>query len=106
MHIFSGYRIDHTFYAHYVYDVALFEFNNSIHESLSTAMHPHKWWFFYSFQIKQSDQKLNLPPNCFPKPTFTFKSVEIKYYLKDLNSHGGLHPDSTFPLFLNKLAVI
>ena len=27
-----------------VYDAALLEYNNSIHESLSTAIHPHKWW--------------------------------------------------------------
>ena len=59
--------------------------------------------------LNTSDQKLNLPPTCFPKPKFTyfaFKSSEIKYYLKDLNPHGGLDPHNIFPLFLNKMAVI
>ena len=27
-----------------VFDAALLEYNNSIRESLSTAMYPHKWW--------------------------------------------------------------
>ena len=31
-------------HAQSVYDVALLEYNNSIHEVLSTAIHPHKWW--------------------------------------------------------------
>ena len=27
----------------------------------------------------------------------------MKYYLKDLNLHGGLDPHNIFPLFLNKI---
>ena len=34
----------HRRHAQYVYDAALLEYNNGIRESLSTAMHPHKWW--------------------------------------------------------------
>ena len=54
------------------------------------------------FQNKQSDQNLNLPQTCFSKPKFTyfaFKLSEMKYYLKDLNSNGGLNPHSIFPCF-------
>ena len=50
--------------------------------------------FLYSFfQNKKSDQELNLPPTCFPKPIFiyfAFKSSEIKFFIKDVNPHGGL----------------
>ena len=59
-------------------------------------------------QNKQSDQELNLPQTCFPNPKFTyfaFRSSEIKYYLKDLNSRGDLDPHNIFSLFLNKMAV-
>ena len=58
------------------------------------------------FQNKQSDQKLNLIPTCFPIPKltcFAFKSSERKYYL---NPYGDLDPHNIFPLFLNKMAVI
>ena len=34
----------HRCHAQSIYDTALLEYNNSICESLSTAMHPHKWW--------------------------------------------------------------
>ena len=30
--------------AHNVYDAALLEYINNIHDTLSTAMHSHKWW--------------------------------------------------------------
>ena len=53
-HIVSSHRIDQTFvewvcsahrrHAQSVYDASLLEYNNSIRELLSTAMHPHKWW--------------------------------------------------------------
>ena len=65
--------------------------------------------FSIVFQNKKSDQDLNYPPTYFPNPKFTyfdFKFSQIKYYLKDLNPHGGLDPHSIFPLFLNKMAVI
>ena len=50
-------------------------------------------FFLLIFQNKHNDQELGFPATCFPKPKFTyfaFKSSEIKYYLKDLNPHGGL----------------
>ena len=34
----------HRRHAQYVYDAALLEYNNDIRQSLSTALHPHKWW--------------------------------------------------------------
>ena len=49
-------------------------------------------------QRKQYDQVLNLP-TCFTNLTyFAFKSSEIKYYLKELDSSGS-YPDKMFPLF-------
>ena len=59
------------------------------------------------FQRKQSDQILDLPPTCFPLPKFTcfaFKSIEVKQYLKDLDSQGGSDPNNIFPLFLKETA--
>ena len=45
---------------------------------------------------KQYDQVLNLP-TCFINLTyFAFKSSEIKYYLKELNSNGGSDPDNVY----------
>ena len=47
------------------------------------------------FQTKQCNLELDLPPTCFPMPKFTsiaFKSSEIKFYLKDLDSNGGCDP--------------
>ena len=46
MHIVSGHRIDHIFVGgvHIAHIAALLEYNNSIRESILTAMHPHKWW--------------------------------------------------------------
>ena len=35
----------HRRHAQSVYDAALLEYNNDIRESLSTALHPLKWWF-------------------------------------------------------------
>ena len=59
------------------------------------------------FQTKQCNLELDLPPTCFPMPKFTsmaFKSSEIKFYLKDLDSNGGCDPCDIFPLFLKKMA--
>ena len=59
------------------------------------------------FQRKQCDQVLELPPTCFPPPKFTyfaFKSSEVKYYLRGLDSHGGSDPNNIFPLFLKMTA--
>ena len=63
--------------------------------------------FSSTFQKKQCGQVLTLPPTCFPQPKFTrfaFKSSELKYYLSDLDSLGGLDPNNIFPLFLVKIA--
>ena len=57
------------------------------------------------FQRKHCDQVLNLPPTCFPNLNltyFVFKSSEIKYYLMELDSNGGLDLDIMFPLFKKK----
>ena len=59
------------------------------------------------FQGKQSNQKLSLPPTCFPSPDFSyfaFKSSEVRYYLSNLDSHGGTDPCNMFPLFFKKTA--
>ena len=54
IHIIFGHKIDHTIlweryvvlrrHTQSVYDAALLKYNNSIRESLSTAMHPRNWW--------------------------------------------------------------
>ena len=54
------------------------------------------------FKRKQCDQVLHLPPTCFHNPKityFAFITSEIKYYLKELNSKGGLDPDNIFLYF-------
>ena len=54
------------------------------------------------FQRKKCEQVLNPPPIFFryTKLTyFAFKSSEIKYYLKEMDSNGGSDPDNVFPLF-------
>ena len=50
----------HRRHAQSVYDAAFLEYINSICESLSTALHPHKWWSTlktYLFGVNSS-----LPP--------------------------------------------
>ena len=59
------------------------------------------------FLSKQSNQRLDLPPTCFPSEDFcyfAFKSSEIKYLLNDLDSFGGIDPNGIFPFFLTKVA--
>lgn len=61
------------------------------------------------FISKQSDQELLLPLTCFPDSrlrSVAFKSAEVKKYLLELDSYGGIDPDGFFPLFLKKIAVV
>ena len=104
----------HRRHAQSVYDAALLEYNNSIRESLSTAMHPHSgglllrifflvWIPLYlqfvlmmvvlhmthlksSLQFSRVNQHLN-------HTIFAFKSSKIKYFLKD----------NVFKLFMNQM---
>lgn len=62
-----------------------------------------------TFVNKQSDQELQLPLTCFPSPnlkSIAFKSAELRQYLLDLDTYGGIDPDGFFPLFFKKIAVV
>ena len=61
------------------------------------------------FQSKQCHQDLDLPPTCSPEPILTkcaFRSSEIKSYMLDLDSYGGIDPTGIFPLFFKNNAAI
>ena len=59
------------------------------------------------FDRKQSDEKLTMPPSCFPEAklnSLAFRAREIKDLLLDLDAYGGVDPNGIFPLFLKNNA--
>ena len=59
--------------AHFVYDVALLEYNNSIRDSLSTAI--HKWWSTYKMFLFGANSSLS--PTRTADGTVTYDSFKI-----------------------------
>ena len=62
-----------------------------------------------SFNAKQSNNIINLPPTCHPNPVFckfAFRSKQVFNLLCNLDSYGGTDPLGFFPLFYKKIASV
>ena len=59
------------------------------------------------FDSKQSREAVDLPLTCYPSPsltTFSFRLIEVRCLLLDLNPYGGTDPLGMFPHFLKRTA--
>ena len=61
------------------------------------------------FDSKQSMEAVDLQLTSHPSPsltTFTFRSIEVRRLLLDLDPYGGTDPLGMFPLFLKRLLML
>ena len=61
------------------------------------------------FDGKQSTDEVNLPSSCFPKVLLrscAFRSTELRTYLDDLDSYGGVDPQGFLPVFFKHISKV